>query len=408
MSAEHLQAHLRQVSVCHQPIFIIGSPRSGTTILAQALAKHSELWFSLESNILHTLFGNGEVDKALERAIKRPQRTWLVQEGVDRDEFLGFLGLGINALYTNRSQGRRWIDKTPIYTLMADVLAAMFPDAFFVHILRDGRRVVQSMAHFLNRFNIDHVADVLDADMEERAFILPWGINFRGACRTWSLYANTAMDFCARHPTRCLTVINEELVADPQKGFRDIFDFVGVPPEEAPVDLFQGRRVNSSFSQPSTKPLSINELSEPWNEWTLDQKDVFLREAGQTLQKYGFVTQDELRQMESEVNSTSRVHQLQRKVVKTAPSRAKSEEAPGSRLSYPKLVERIREVVVSTAPTNATVLVVSKGEATLTRLIGRQAWHFPQDEDGKYSGYYPADSQDAIAHLEALRAKGAD
>jgi len=39
---------------------------------------------------------------------------------------------------------------------------------------------------------------------------------------------------------------------------------------------------------------------------------------------------------------------------------------------------------------------------------GRRAWHFPRAEDGSYAGFYPADSQAAIAHLEELRGKGAE
>src|SRR5205085_730238 len=54
------------------------------------------------------------------------------------------------------------------------------------------------------------------------------------------------------------------------------------------------------------------------------------------------------------------------------------------------------------------VIVVSKGDDELLNLDGRIGWHFPQTEDGAYIGYHPADSVAAIAHLEALRAKGAD
>lgn len=57
---------------------------------------------------------------------------------------------------------------------------------------------------------------------------------------------------------------------------------------------------------------------------------------------------------------------------------------------------------------DATVIVVSKGDSRLLDLPCRQAWHFPQTEGGVYAGYYPADSATAIAHLEALRAKGGE
>ena len=59
-------------------------------------------------------------------------------------------------------------------------------------------------------------------------------------------------------------------------------------------------------------------------------------------------------------------------------------------------------------PTEATVIVVSGGDDELLELDGRKGWHFPQTENGTYADRYPADSTAAIAHLEALRAKGGD
>jgi hypothetical protein len=52
--------------------------------------------------------------------------------------------------------------------------------------------------------------------------------------------------------------------------------------------------------------------------------------------------------------------------------------------------------------------VLSKGDYRLVDLGGVEAWHFPQTPDGTYGGYHPPDSEVAIAHLEALRDKGAN
>lgn len=76
--------------------------------------------------------------------------------------------------------------------------------------------------------------------------------------------------------------------------------------------------------------------------------------------------------------------------------------------NYQKLIRQIRGVVSTTLPLAATVIVVSKGDDELLKLDGRRAWHFPQTEDGTYIGYYPANSTEAIAHLEVLRVKGGD
>jgi hypothetical protein len=75
---------------------------------------------------------------------------------------------------------------------------------------------------------------------------------------------------------------------------------------------------------------------------------------------------------------------------------------------YDALVTRLRSLVHSALPTQATVLVVSKGDERMLELEGHEAWHFPQDEQGRYPGYYPSDSAEAIAHLEELRSRGAD
>jgi SAM-dependent methyltransferase/spore maturation protein CgeB len=69
--------------------------------------------------------------------------------------------------------------------------------------------------------------------------------------------------------------------------------------------------------------------------------------------------------------------------------------------------QRIREVARSVLPTDARVLVISKGDDDLLRLDGRIGWHFPQTLGGVYAGYHPADSAEAIGHLETLKSKGA-
>jgi hypothetical protein len=74
---------------------------------------------------------------------------------------------------------------------------------------------------------------------------------------------------------------------------------------------------------------------------------------------------------------------------------------------YQELVQRIRDIVVGAVPLGATVLVVSRGDPQLVQFLGRVGWHFPQTERGEYAGHHPANSTDAIAHLEELRDRGA-
>jgi len=75
---------------------------------------------------------------------------------------------------------------------------------------------------------------------------------------------------------------------------------------------------------------------------------------------------------------------------------------------YEGLRERIRKVVADSIPAEATVLVVSKGDVELLQLDGRRTRHFPEAADGTWAGHHPADSTEAVATLEAMRADGGE
>lgn len=77
------------------------------------------------------------------------------------------------------------------------------------------------------------------------------------------------------------------------------------------------------------------------------------------------------------------------------------------RIAGEQLCRRLRKAIRAITPPGAKVLVVSRGDDDLVEIEDREGWHFPQESDGTYAGHYPADAAEAIAHLEALRAKGA-
>jgi GT2 family glycosyltransferase len=73
---------------------------------------------------------------------------------------------------------------------------------------------------------------------------------------------------------------------------------------------------------------------------------------------------------------------------------------------YRELVARTREVVGRHTEPGSRVLVISKGDDALLDIPGRVGGHFPQLPDGQYAGCYPADDDEAIAHLEWLVDQG--
>ena len=179
------------------------------------------------------------------------------------------------ALFSRQRGSRRWVDQTPHYVLMADVLADMFPDAVFLHILRDGRSTVHSLLHFQHR---ECAAD----------FVPGWATDFEQACAEWRISVMAAVNFQAAFSGRCLTVRHDRLAANRQDTFADIFQFIQVPSEEGPVAFVRTKRVNSRF--PADCPLAAI----PTREWSGSQRKLFITEAGATAVKVGLATEREL------------------------------------------------------------------------------------------------------------------
>lgn len=254
------------MKICDNPVFVIGSPRSGTTILAWSLAEHSAFAAFGESQVLSDLFADGRLDANYCRA-GRPYGSWLVQQGVSRVEFLQYVGLGLNALFTSRSKGLRWIDQTPNYTRLADTIADMFPGARFLHILRDGRRVVHSMVNYPVK-------------------TAAWSTDFTEACRKWRKFVNAAFAFAEKRPHRCLTVINEHLSQDPRGGFQDILRFLDALDEPGPAEFFATNRINSSFAPRKGDGIPEYRTPDPSHEWSDEERKIFVQEAGDCYQRY--------------------------------------------------------------------------------------------------------------------------
>jgi hypothetical protein len=67
----------------------------------------------------------------------------------------------------------------------------------------------------------------------------------------------------------------------------------------------------------------------------------------------------------------------------------------------------VEGVVTGATTPGSVVAVVSKGDPNLLELNERTGLHFPRDAEGRYAGYYPRTSEEAVAQIESLRADGA-
>ncbi len=276
----------------NRPIFIVGSGRSGTTLLQRMLGSHSRVSSPTgESHFFIPLYKNQNkygdlskvenVKKVLEemRRISREfveedlhgiefNSSQLAQEFVDNG-YNTIISI-INGLLSKNAyeEGKqRWLDKTPYYVLHIKTILEMFPDAQFIHIIRDGRDCALSML--------------------ERKFDLKI-FNTYHAAYTWSKYVNAGQAAKSILPANSYFEIKyEDLISDPETNIVKICEYLG--------ETFEPNVIHFKKSQdPNNKtPLLSKDLqSTNTGKWRAKMTDrqikIFESLAGNTLVRCGY------------------------------------------------------------------------------------------------------------------------
>jgi Sulfotransferase family len=137
------------------PLFVVGCPRSGTSLLRDLLRSHPRLSIPPESHFIPRFYEawgdprTARQAKALARRILslRMVRRWELElEPEDFSSCRSFAEV-VERLFGEfaKVDGKpRWGDKTPHYVESLPLLAELFPRAKFIHIYRDGRDVARS------------------------------------------------------------------------------------------------------------------------------------------------------------------------------------------------------------------------------------------------------------------------
>jgi hypothetical protein len=223
------------------PIFIVGAPRSGTTLLQYMLRSHPRISLPTgESHFMVPIYQN----RLQYGDLKQPQNIESVLKDMYRKsrEFLETDLHGIrfeiesmtklicqkgcltipdvfSTIYEENARGEgkvRWGEKTPWYLLHMPLILEMFSNVQFVHIIRDGRDVALSL------FNRRHDFGVY---------------NIFNAAEYWTGYLERGQKLGAQlKSTAYHEVRYEDLLEKPHETVRRICDFLGEKYSERVVD----------------------------------------------------------------------------------------------------------------------------------------------------------------------------
>lgn len=205
------------------PVFVVGCPRSGTTMLS-GLLRNTPWGAPFETHFITKYFSQlpnyGDLSefanfRRLMRNIlsERPVQQWRLEVDIaafhkSLESFAyGHIVDQLCRLHTAREGFTSWGDKTPFYVNHLDVIHALFPESRIIHIVRDGRDVALSLMR------------------------KEWGpANVYTCAQLWK-QCNTQQSICHRLAESGLyhVVRYEDLLDEPQHELSTVLDFLGEP-----------------------------------------------------------------------------------------------------------------------------------------------------------------------------------
>lgn len=169
-----------------QYFFIVGAQKSGTTWLQRLLNEIPSISCFGESHFVDRLLlpcaqhVNG-YNKMMDLVAERVYENNGYYTSVQESEFLSVMRAWFT-LVLKRTAGENWAslkavgDKTPAHSFHIPILQSLFPDAAFIHMLRDGRDATVSAYHhrarILTKLNLNSKLQPIGA--EAPAFFLKW------------------------------------------------------------------------------------------------------------------------------------------------------------------------------------------------------------------------------------------
>lgn len=201
--------------------FIVGCGRSGTSLLRDQLNRHPRVAIPLESLFIVDYLRVADqhpLDALLELLVAEPEiREWGLAPSPADLAGSSSVAEAVGRLHDlfAREHGRDVSgQKTPRLVRHLPLLAQHFPDARFVHVVRDARAVVSSLVR---------------SDVHRSTA-------YHGALR-WRMDVSLGLAYGRANPRRTHLVRYEELVREPDRRVAEIVEFLGLPPAEASEPL---------------------------------------------------------------------------------------------------------------------------------------------------------------------------
>lgn len=245
-----LAGKLPQLKKVEQPLFILGTGRSGTTILGIVLSMHRDVGFLNEPKAAwHAAHGDEDLIGSYSRS--ETARYRLTADDADPKTIKALRR--IYGAYLRVSNTRRVVDKYPELIFRLPFVKAIFPDAKFLFLARDGWDTCGSINSWSQRLGTQANGEVHDwwgADNRKWFFLLDqivpehpdlaphveamrgWEDHRDRAAVEWIVTMREGLSLVAQHPGDVLHVPYEQMCLDPKGWMNKISEFGGLRQDE--------------------------------------------------------------------------------------------------------------------------------------------------------------------------------
>lgn len=217
------------------PVFVVGMPRSGTSLTEQILSSHS------------AIHGAGELEDlrlAILRNAELGQPLTAGQSTAIRNDYL-------TALRDIAPQGARFvIDKMPLNFRWIGHIFAALPEARVIHVCRAPEAVCWS--NYRLHFASDGMA---------------WSFDQRDVARYWKLYRGLMAHWQRLFPGRITDLVYEDLTEDQDGESRRLIAALGLPWEDAVLNFHQNARAVRTASRLQVRRKMYQGSSEEWRRY---------------------------------------------------------------------------------------------------------------------------------------------
>ncbi len=285
------------------PIFIVGCPRSGTTLLQQMLDAHPDVAIAPETHFMKSFWnkqakygdltqdGNyqqlirditalpefAEMDlspQVFSDAAWRSQRSYAALFHLLLAQFAQARGVSIVG------------EKTPGHVMYLPTLKQFFPSAQFVNIVRDPRAVVNSWRS------------------------VPWSDCIKGDSEVWRRNVFAARRWTSQFPASMFTLHYERLVAAPEENLRSLCRFLDLEFTSEMLNYHKQEKTVVNVEREPWKARSVESISQdPLTRWKSELSEQTITEIETVvwpeMRRLGYQTQTPLFRLLPQVFSTS-------------------------------------------------------------------------------------------------------